>query len=156
MPRGCKPGQKHSGHFSKGFDPRRNLKGQYLLRERATVEDKFRQHSQKALDALLSVLEDSESPAKDVVNAANSLLDRAYGKAVDRVQVATLGSDTGNTASLTRDELMARLTQQYTDPVNDLEDADEDADYAVKEDDDIEEADYEELSEVLSDEVKYG
>ena len=156
MPRGCKPGQKHSGHFSKGFDPRRNLKGQYLLRERTTVEDKFRQHSQKALDALLSVLEDSESPAKDVVNAANSLLDRAYGKAVDRVQVATLGSDTGNTASLTRDELMARLTQQYTDPVSDLEDADEDADYAVKEfvshDDDIEEADYEELSE----EVKYG
>ena len=152
MPRGCKPGQKHSGHFSKGFDPRRNLKGQYLLRERATVEDKFRQHSQKALDALLSVLEDSESPAKDVVNAANSLLDRAYGKAVDRVQVATLGSDTGNTASLTRDELMARLTQQYTDPVNDLEDADEDADYAVKEDDDIEEADYEEIGE----DVKYG
>ena len=156
MPRGCKPGQKHSGHFSKGFDPRRNLKGQYLLRERATVEDKFRQHSQKALDALLSVLEDSESPAKDVVNAANSLLDRAYGKAVDRVQVATLGSDTGNTASLTRDELMARLTQQYTDPVSDLEDADEDADYADREfvshDDDIEEADYEELSE----DVKYG
>ena len=160
MPRGCKPGQKHSGHFSKGFDPRRNLKGQYLLRERTTVEDKFRQHSQKALDALLSVLEDSESPAKDVVNAANSLLDRAYGKAVDRVQVATLGNDVGNTASLTRDELMARLTRQYTDPVNDLdgeavddhgvsydlEDADEDADYAAR-DGDIEEADYEEVPE---------
>ena len=165
MPRGCKPGQKHSGHFSKGFDPRRNLKGQYLLRERATVEDKFRQHSQKALDALLSVLEDSESPAKDVVNAANSLLDRAYGKAVDRVQVATLGNDVGNTASLTRDELMARLTQQYTHPVNDLEDADEDADYADREfvshDDDIEEADYEVIPaphdyEELGEEVKYG
>ncbi len=155
MPRGCKPGQKHSGHFSKGFDPRRNLKGQYLLRERATVEDKFRQHSQEALDALLAVLKDSESPAKDVVNAANSLLDRAYGKAVDRVQVATLGNDAGNTASLTRDELMARLTQQYTAPTQDivndldgeavddhgvsydLEDADEDADY--------EEAEYEEV-----------
>ena len=162
MPRGCKPGQKHSGHFSKGFDPRRNLKGQYLLRERATVEDKFRQHSQEALDALLSVLKDSESPAKDVVNAANSLLDRAYGKAVDRVQVATLGNDDGNTASLTRDELMARLTQQYTAPTQDivndldgeavddhgvsydLEDADEDADY--------EDADYEEVNE----DVKYG
>ena len=163
MPRGCKPGQKHSGHFSKGFDPRRNLKGQYLLRERATVEDKFRAHSQEALDALLSVLKDSESPAKDVVNAANSLLDRAYGKAVDRVQVATLGNDDGNTASLTRDELMARLTQQYTnvdgeaidytaptqDVVNDLEDADEDADY---EDADYEDAEYEEVGE----DVKYG
>ena len=162
MPRGCKPGQKHSGHFSKGFDPRRNLKGQYLLRERATVEDKFRQHSQEALDALLAVLKDSESPAKDVVNAANSLLDRAYGKAVDRVQVATLGNDDGNTASLTRDELMARLTQQYTAPTQDivndldgeavddhgvsydLEDADEDADY--------EDAEYEEVNE----DVKYG
>ena len=164
MPRGCKPGQKHSGHFSKGFDPRRNLKGQYLLRERATVEDKFRAHSQEALDALLSVLKDSESPAKDVVNAANSLLDRAYGKAVDRVQVATLGNDDGNTASLTRDELMARLTQQYTnvdgeaidytnpaqDVVNDLEDADEDADY---EDADYEDAEYEEVD---SEDVKYG
>ncbi len=158
MPRGCKPGQKHSGHFSKGFDPRRNLKGQYLLRERATVEDKFRQHSQEALDALLAVLKDSESPAKDVVNAANSLLDRAYGKAVDRVQVATLGNDSGNTASLTRDELMARLTQQYTEPekdvVSDLEDADEDADYAYGNGgvEDVEEAEWEELGN----DAKYG
>jgi len=90
-------------------------------------------------------------------------LDRAYGKAVDRVQVATLGNDDGNTASLTRDELMARLTQQYTnvdgeaidytaptqDVVNDLEDADEDADY---EDADYEDAEYEEVGE----DVKYG
>ncbi len=159
MPRGCKPGQKHSGHFSKGFDPRRNLKGQYLLRERATVEDKFRQHSQEALDALLAVLKDSESPAKDVVNAANSLLDRAYGKAVDRVQVATLGNDGGNTASLTRDELMARLTQQYTAPVNDLEDADEDADYAsdIEEvvEEVVEDVEWEDIKED-ADAVKYG
>ena len=155
MPRGCKPGQKHAGHFSKGFDPRRNLKGQYLLRERATVEDKFRQHSQEALDALLSVLKDSESPAKDVVNAANSLLDRAYGKAVDRVQVATLGNDGGNTASLTRDELMARLTQQYTAPVNDLEDADEDADYASDIEEVVEDVEWEDIKED-ADAVKYG
>ena len=152
MPRGCKPGQKHSGHFSKGFDPRRNTKGQYLQRERATVEQKFREHTETALRALLAVLEDKDAPHKDIVTAANSLLDRAHGKAVDRIQVANLGNDVGNTASLTRDELMARLTQQYTEPVSDLEDADEDADYAVKEDDDIEEADYEEIGE----EVKYG
>ena len=152
MPRGCKPGQKHSGHFSKGFDPRRNTKGNYLYRERATVEQKFREHTETALRALLAVLEDKDAPHKDIVTAANSLLDRAHGKAVDRIQVANLGNDVGNTASLTRDELMARLTQQYTEPSNDLEDADEDADYAVKEDDDIEEAEYEELGE----EVKYG
>jgi hypothetical protein len=159
MPRGCKPGQKHSGHFSKGFDPRRNTKGNYLYRERASVEQKFREHTETALRALLAVLEDKDAPHKDVVTAANSLLDRAHGKAVDRIQVASLGNDVGNTASLTRDELMARLTQQYTDPtqdtVSDLEDADEDADYAVKvgttDDDDIEEADYEELGE-----AKYG
>jgi hypothetical protein len=169
MPRGCKPGQKHSGHFSKGFDPRRNTKGNYLYRERASVEQKFREHTETALRALLAVLEDKDAPHKDVVTAANSLLDRAHGKAVDRIQVASLGNDVGNTASLTRDELMARLTQQYTEPSNDLdggavddhgvsydlEDADEDADYAVKvgttDDDDIEEADYEELGE-----AKYG
>ena len=157
MPRGCKPGQKHSGHFSKGFDPRRNLKGQYLQRERATVEQKFREHTETALKALLAVLEDKDAPHKDIVTAANSLLDRAHGKAVDRIQVANLGNDVGNTASLTRDELMARLTQQYTEPtqdtVSDLEDADEDADYAHRDiEDDIEEADYEELNE----DVKYG
>jgi hypothetical protein len=165
MPRGCKPGQKHSGHFSKGFDPRRNTKGNYLYRERASVEQKFREHTETALKALLAVLEDKDAPHKDVVTAANSLLDRAHGKAVDRIQVANLGNDVGNTASLTRDELMARLTQQYTEPtqdtVNDLEDADEDADYADREDDDIEEADYEVIPaphdyEELNEDVKYG
>ena len=159
MPRGCKPGQKHSGHFSKGFDPRRNLKGQYLLRERATVEDKFRAHSQEALDALLSVLKDSESPAKDVVNAANSLLDRAYGKAVDRVQVATLGNDDGNTASLTRDELMARLTQQYTNVDSQAISATQNGeDVTTSYVGDLEDADYEdaEYEEVDSEAVKYG
>ena len=161
MPRGCKPGQKHSGHFSKGFDPRRNTKGQYLQRERATVEQKFREHTETALRALLAVLEDKDAPHKDIVTAANSLLDRAHGKAVDRIQVANLGNDVGNTASLTRDELMARLTQQYTEPVSDLEDADEDADYADREDDDIEEADYEVIPaphdyEEIGEEVKYG
>ena len=120
MPRGCKPGQKHSGHFSKGFDPRRNTKGNYLYRERASVEQKFREHTETALRALLAVLEDKDAPHKDVVNAANSLLDRAHGKAVDRIQVANLSNDVGNTASLTRDELMARLTQQYTQPTHDI------------------------------------
>ncbi len=154
MPRGCKPGQKHSGHFSKGFDPRRNTKGNYLYRERASVEQKFREHTETALRALLAVLEDKDAPHKDIVTAANSLLDRAHGKAVDRIQVASLGNDVGNTASLTRDELMARLTQQYTAPVSDLEDADEDADYAYGNGgvEDVEEAEWEELGN----DAKYG
>ena len=167
MPRGCKPGQKHSGHFSKGFDPRRNLKGGYLVRERATVEQKFKAHTETALRALLAVLEDRDAPHKDVISAANSLLDRAHGKAVDRIQVASLSNEGGNTASLTRDELMARLTQQYTEPekdvVSDLEDADEDADYARGDDGEaiIEEADYEVVPapndyEELNEDVKYG
>ena len=167
MPRGCKPGQKHSGHFSKGFDPRRNTKGNYLYRERASVEQKFREHTETALRALLAVLEDKDAPHKDIVTAANSLLDRAHGKAVDRIQVASLGNEGGNTASLTRDELMARLTQQYTEPTqditNDLEDADEDADYAYGNGgvDDVEEADYEVITapndyEELNEDVKYG
>ena len=158
MPRGCKPGQKHSGHFSKGFDPRRNLKGGYLMRERATVEQKFREHTETALRALLAVLEDKDAPHKDVVNAANSLLDRAHGKAVDRIQVANLGNDGGNTASLTRDELMARLTQQYTAPVNDLEDADSEAIHtSYDEDADYEDADYEDAEyEEVGEDVKYG
>lgn len=109
----CRKGQKHSGHFKKGHDPRRHVTGPYLHRKKISIESVCQEKAEKALAALMSVIEDGSAPHKDRVNAANSLLDRAFGKAVDRVQVAQIKDGSGSGAVLTRDELMLRLTQQY-------------------------------------------
>lgn len=46
----------------------------------ATLREIAREHMEKAVEALLSVLSDPDSPAAARVSAANSLLDRGYGK----------------------------------------------------------------------------
>lgn len=150
MPRGCKPGQKHSGHFKKGFDERRHVTGPYHARRR-TIEEVCKREAGKALKALLKVIEDDEAPHKDRVLAANTLLDRAYGKTVDRVQVASINTGGGDVGTLTRDELMARLTQQYTTPVLEHGVQDEFGDLGSDEplDGDVDE-------DELGDELSYG
>ena len=111
----CRKGQKHSGHFSKGHDPRRHVTGPYMHRKKISIESVCQEKAEKALAVLMKVIEDDGAPAKDRVNAANSLLDRAFGKSVDRVQVAQIKDGNGSGAVLTRDELMLRLTQRYTE-----------------------------------------
>ena len=111
----CRKGQKHSGHFKKGHDPRRHVTGPYMQKKRISIEMVCQEKAEKALETLMKVIEDDDAPAKDRVNAANSLLDRAFGKSVDRVQVAQIKDGGGSGAVLTRDELMLRLTQRYTE-----------------------------------------
>ena len=111
----CRKGQKHSGHFKKGHDPRRHVTGPYMQKKRISIEAVCQEKAEKALETLMKVIEDDAAPAKDRVNAANSLLDRAFGKSVDRVQVAQIKDGGGSGAVLTRDELMLRLTQRYTE-----------------------------------------
>ena len=111
----CRKGQRHSGHFKKGHDPRRHVTGPYMQKKRISIEMVCQEKAEKALETLMKVIEDDDAPAKDRVNAANSLLDRAFGKSVDRVQVAQIKDGGGSGAVLTRDELMLRLTQRYQD-----------------------------------------
>lgn len=47
----------------------------------APLREIARQHTEKAVATLVAVLEDSEAPASARVSAANSILDRGYGKA---------------------------------------------------------------------------
>ena len=117
----CRKGQRHSGHFKKGHDPRRHVTGPYMQKKRISIEMVCQEKAEKALDTLMKVIEDDDAPAKDRVNAANSLLDRAFGKSVDRVQVAQIKDGGGSGAVLTRDELMLRLTQRYTEDAVDAE-----------------------------------
>ena len=117
----CRKGQKHSGHFKKGHDPRRHVTGPYMQKKRISIEMVCQEKAEKALETLMKVIEDDDAPAKDRVNAANSLLDRAFGKSVDRVQVAQIKDGGGSGAVLTRDELMLRLTQRYTEDAVDAD-----------------------------------
>ena len=117
----CRKGQRHSGHFKKGHDPRRHVTGPYMQKKRISIEMVCQEKAEKALETLMKVIEDDDAPAKDRVNAANSLLDRAFGKSVDRVQVAQIKDGGGSGAVLTRDELMLRLTQRYTEDAVDAD-----------------------------------
>ena len=117
----CRKGQRHSGHFKKGHDPRRHVTGPYMQKRRISIEAVCQEKAEKALETLMKVIEDDAAPAKDRVNAANSLLDRAFGKSVDRVQVAQIKDGGGSGAVLTRDELMLRLTQRYTEDAVDAD-----------------------------------
>ena len=92
-----------------------------MQKKRISIEMVCQEKAEKALETLMKVIEDDDAPAKDRVNAANSLLDRAFGKSVDRVQVAQIKDGGGSGAVLTRDELMLRLTQRYTEDAVDAD-----------------------------------
>lgn len=47
----------------------------------SALRDIARQHTQDAIDALVTILANNEEPAAARVSAANALLDRGYGKA---------------------------------------------------------------------------
>lgn len=46
----------------------------------ATLREIARKHMEKAVDTLVKVLDDDDSPAAAKVAAANAILDRGYGK----------------------------------------------------------------------------
>ncbi len=50
------------------------------------VRDAARHHTQAAVETLVSVMEDRKAPHSARVAAANSLLDRGHGKAVQHIE----------------------------------------------------------------------
>ena len=65
----CRKGQRHSGHFKKGHDPRRHVTGPYMQKKRISIEMVCQEKAEKALETLMKVIEDDDAPAKDRVNA---------------------------------------------------------------------------------------
>ena len=53
-----------------------------MAESRSDVRDLARQHTQAAVETLVSVMEDESAPHSARVAAANALLDRGFGKAV--------------------------------------------------------------------------
>ena len=78
----------------------------------ANIEEQVRgAPAKKALDYLISLIGDDEAPVKERRLAADSILDRAYGKAVDRVMLASAtGTEQSDPRTLTTAQLLAALT----------------------------------------------
>lgn len=80
-------------------------------RMRETVEELCRPHGEKVVNFLLSTMLDDEQPIKERVRCGVELLDRGYGRPVDRVAIAQVGGDTSQAAPLlTTAQLIAALT----------------------------------------------
>lgn len=68
--RGSKPGERRGGR-KKGTPNKATV----------AIKDAAREYTESALDTLVSVMGDEDQPAAARVGAANSILDRGYGKA---------------------------------------------------------------------------
>ena len=84
---GLKPGQRHSGQFKTGYDPRRNLNGPFTSPERRTFMEACREKTENALAVLEAAMNDEAASWRDRMTAASLLIDHGHGKPVDRTAV---------------------------------------------------------------------
>ncbi len=104
---GLKPGQRHSGQFKPGYDPRRNLNGPFTSPERRTFMEACREKTENALAVLEAAMNDESASWRDRMTAASLLIDHGHGKPVDRTAVLQLsGSIDGDGDDLSDAELM--------------------------------------------------
>ena len=103
---GLKPGQRHSGQFKKGHDPRRHLEGPRSGVTKRSFQELVRAETERAIDFLRDALNDPDAPYSERYKAAELLLAHGHGKPVDRQVVATMeGGGAGRPS-------MAALLQQ--------------------------------------------
>ena len=105
---GLQPGQRHSGQFKPGYDPRRNLNGPFTSPERRTFMEACREKTENALAVLEAAMNDEAASWKDRITAAALLLEHGHGKPVDRKVVAEMGGNTfeNDPVHLSDEELM--------------------------------------------------
>ncbi len=105
---GLKPGQRHSGQFKPGYDPRRNLHGPFTSPERRTFMEACREKTENALAVLEAAMNDESASWKDRMTAASLLIEHGHGKPVDRKVVAEMGRNTfeNDPVHLSDEELM--------------------------------------------------
>lgn len=107
--RGLKPGQRHSGQFQKGFDPRRYVEGPRVTKK--AFQEAIREHTDKAIGVLVDTMQDADAPYKERRAAAELVLAHAEGLPVNRVlhaQAAPAGHDL---TQLSNEELL-RLAEK--------------------------------------------
>ena len=111
---GPKPGNPHSGQFKQGYDSRRNLNGWANMHRQRSIEDKFQVHADKAVERLTKILNDDKAPIASQLAAAREILDRGYGKSVDRLAVANLNGNelSKDPRKMTTKELLAVIQKE--------------------------------------------
>jgi hypothetical protein len=86
-------------------------------RIRESIEELAMPHAERALQRILDVMDSPESNSRDVLLAATQILDRAYGKCTDRIQLQALsGGGSANPETLSSQALMA-LVQARIQPI---------------------------------------
>jgi hypothetical protein len=112
---GLKPGQKHSGSFKPGHDPRRNLLGPRMSKEKVSFMEACREMTENALSVLAEAMNDGNAAWRDRTSAAALLLEHGHGKPVDRIAVANLSGNlkSKDPKQLTTKELF-RIIEEHT------------------------------------------
>lgn len=101
--RGLKPGQRHSGQFKKGDDPRR-VSGQ-PCHDGMTFARRAREMGPAVLEWFNELWQDETVLLSTRISAAKEILDRGFGKAVSTLDINV--SDTRQLNTLTIEELEA-------------------------------------------------
>lgn len=100
---------ENRGAFRPGYDPRRVVAPKRKITK--AIEELCKEHAELAVATLAGLIADTEIEAETRRKACNDLLDRAYGKAVDRVAIKQVGGDANADARLlTTDQIIALLT----------------------------------------------
>jgi hypothetical protein len=104
---GPRPGVRHVGQFRKGHSPHRYR--QPTAERNRDLTKLARTKTKKAFRAIMDVLEDERTRPADKLRAAEMVLDRGHGKAVNSLQINDISDPAKAMASLPLDELKARV-----------------------------------------------
>ena len=101
--RGLKPGQRHSGSFQKGFDPKR--RGPEYLYDGMSFSQIARLEAPKCIELWIKCVNDDAVPWAMRLRASELITDRAYGKAVSTIDLSV--TENRPVRALTMQELEA-------------------------------------------------
>lgn len=122
-------GQVTSGQFKKGYDPRRHHPGRNLVPgTNMTLPELCRIETKRALDVLIRLLKDRKAPIAERRKAAESIIDRGWGKPDQFLKVEADVKEV-DLKKLSTTELMALLLERHDDErtlAGELDDEDED------------------------------
>lgn len=107
--RGPLPGTHHAGTFKKN-DPRINKEGPFV-RKKMSFNQMINRHTEKAVETLVSVLDNEEASNQDKFKCAELILAHAQGSPVNRSVQAQIGTSTdGDVSALSLEQLKAKAT----------------------------------------------
>jgi len=100
-------GTNNPGAFNVGYDPRRVTPTKRQINK--AIEELCKEHAGLAVACLAGLISDPEQDGEVRRKASNDILDRAYGKAVDRIAIAQVGGDQARDARLLSTEDIIRM-----------------------------------------------